>query len=82
MMGCSGVYNLSVQRWVFITCLLVDYYKSFSSCLTCSISTILGTNSLNSADVPLSISNKQTSTSVDINDNMSDGGIQLAILGR
>jgi len=34
------------------------YYKLFLTCLICSISTILVTNSLNSVDVPLS--NKQT----------------------
>jgi len=34
------------------------YYKSLLICLICSISTILGSNSLNSAEVPLT--NKQT----------------------
>jgi len=36
----------------------IVYYKSFLTCLIRSISTILGTNSRNSADVPLS--DKQT----------------------
>jgi len=38
--------------------LLLVYYKLFLTCLICFISTSLGTNSLNNADVPLS--NKQT----------------------
>jgi len=33
---------------------LLFYYKSFLKCLICSTSTILGTNGLNSADVPFS----------------------------
>jgi len=59
-------YNLSVQHRVLITRLLQTvfiksnffilllYYKSFLTYLICSNSTILGTNGLNSADVPLS----------------------------
>jgi len=39
-------------------CVLLIYYKSFLTYLICSTSTILGTNGLNSADVPLSY--KQT----------------------
>jgi len=48
--------------WIWIICLSKSlklvYYKWFLTCLVRSISTILGTNSLNSDDVPLS--NKQS----------------------
>jgi len=42
---------------------MLIYYKSLLTCLICFISTILGTNSLNSADVLLS--KKQTKLMVD-----------------
>jgi len=48
-------FNLRVEYGFFYKRF---YYKSFLACLVCFISTIFGTNSQNSADVPLS--NKQT----------------------
>jgi len=55
---CSYMLNLSVSNCFFTTCL----FQIVLTCLRCFISTILGTNSLSSADVPLS--NKQTDTSL------------------
>jgi len=50
---CSHMLNLSLSNRLLTT----FYFKSFLMCLICFISTNLGTNSLNSVDVPLS--NKQ-----------------------
>jgi len=53
---CRKAVNQSYYPWGGMK--LLHSYKSLWTCLICSTSTILSTNGLNSADVPLS--NKQT----------------------
>jgi len=55
---CVSFSNAHDDFFCAIVFDILVYYKSFLTCLICFSSTFLGTNSLNSADVPLN--NKHT----------------------